>query len=119
MNESIIKDTNLALDILGSPLTPTQYFSHNSQEGGGKQKEGKRKKEGEIKWIKKDIGGKNEKREEGRGKELLSYDFCLSYDKLVQIFYCFYLLMKCFCLYYNKEEVDLNIFTPEIIFILF
>lgn len=59
------------------------------------------------------------RREGGREKELLSYDFCLSYDKLVQIFYCFYILMKCFCFYHNEEEGDLNISTPKIIFILF
>lgn len=49
MNESIIKDTDLAPDVLGFPLAPTQYLSHNRQEGGGKKKEGERKKWGRNK----------------------------------------------------------------------
>lgn len=48
MNESIMKDTDFAPDVLGSPLAPTQYLSHNRQEGGGKKKEGGRKHEGEM-----------------------------------------------------------------------
>lgn len=58
--------------------------------------------------MKKDNGGKNEKREGGREKELLSYDFCLSCDKLAQIFYCVYVLMKCFCFCFiimKKREI--------------
>lgn len=47
--------------------------------------------------MKKDNGVKNEKRKGGREKELLSYDCCLSYDKLAQIFYCIDVLLKCFC----------------------
>lgn len=41
MNESIIEDTDFALDILCSPFTPTQSLIHSGQEGGRKEKQGR------------------------------------------------------------------------------
>lgn len=47
MNQSMIKDTDFAPDVLGSPLALTQYIVHSRQEGRRKKKEEERKIRGD------------------------------------------------------------------------